>query len=74
MTLRDSGAVYKCTDYYYYYYYLRLSKWSELPDINLTVAQLMYFDYSGRYLTEVFHISLVVFMSKVQYTLPRVSL
>jgi len=19
--LRDSGAVYKCTDYYYYYYY-----------------------------------------------------
>ena len=20
MTLRDSGAVYKCTDYYYYYY------------------------------------------------------
>ena len=21
MTLRDSGAVYKCTDYYYYYYY-----------------------------------------------------
>jgi len=22
VTLRDSGAVYKCTDYYYYYYYL----------------------------------------------------
>ena len=21
VTLRDSGAVYKCTDYYYYYYY-----------------------------------------------------
>ena len=25
MTLRDSGAVYKCTDYYYYYYYYRLN-------------------------------------------------
>jgi len=22
--LRDSGAVYKCTDYYYYYYYLTM--------------------------------------------------
>ena len=22
VTLRDSGAVYKCTDYYYYYYYM----------------------------------------------------
>jgi len=21
VTLHDSGAVYKCTDYYYYYYY-----------------------------------------------------
>jgi len=23
LPLRDSGAVYKCTDYYYYYYYYR---------------------------------------------------
>ena len=25
VTLRDSGAVYKCTDYYYYYYYRKKS-------------------------------------------------
>jgi len=27
VTLRDSGAVYKCTDYYYYYYYLEQPPW-----------------------------------------------
>ena len=26
VTLRDSGAVYKCTDYYYYYYYYMFSR------------------------------------------------
>ena len=31
MTLRDSGAVYKCTDYYYYYYYL-LPKYRDTTD------------------------------------------
>jgi len=26
--LRDSGAVYKCTDYYYYYYYATMRRYT----------------------------------------------
>jgi len=31
--LRDSGAVYKCTDYYYYYYYVLVSKYYQCVNI-----------------------------------------
>ena len=37
MTLRDSGAVYKCTDYYYYYYYY----YFVLTCVDADVGQLL---------------------------------
>ena len=40
MTLRDSGAVYKCTDYYYYYYYYTMSMACTVFEIILHVGEL----------------------------------